>query len=297
MSIIHPSTLYHFTDKSNNLKLILRNGLRFSYCFEEFTKNVGIAIPMICFCDIPLLRTIEHRHKYGDYMIGIDKEFLRRHLKHVLNPVSYHDAFFLRTLSPESFNAELEIINDALHNFFEKDIVPIWKENKDKEIEEILDCNDDLHYKSDCVLFAKNNFIYNLAFSKLYSNVIIVGGKRSEQINYDEREWRYVPFFHSDEEDYSLKWIQNISLDEYESIKQSLQETLHKGKEAYLTLKEDEISKAINFIVVKYKRQIPTFIKLIMSAKTLFGASNVTKEQRELLITKITSFEDIEKNF
>lgn len=297
MSIIHPSTLFHFTDKSNNLKLILRNGLRFSYCFEEFTKNVGITIPMICFCDIPLLRTIEHRHKYGDYMIGIDKEFIRRHPKHVLNPVAYHDAIFLRTFSPESFNAELEIINDALHNFFEKDIMPIWKENKDKDIEEIFDCNEDLHYKSDCVLFAKNNFMYNLAFSKLYSNVIIEGGKRTEQINYDEREWRYVPFFHSDEEDYTLKWIQNISLDEYESIKQSLQKTLHKVKEAYFTLKEDEISKAINFIVVKYKRQIPTFINLIMKARTLFGASNVTKKQRELLITKITSFEDIEKNF
>lgn len=297
MSIIHPSTLYHFTGKSNNLKLILRNGLRFSYCFEEFTKNVGIAIPMICFCDIPLLRTIEHRHKYGDYMIGIDKEFLRRHPKHVLNPVAYHDAIFLRTFSPESFNAELEIINDAVNHFFEKDIVPIWKDNKDKEIDEILNCNEDLHYKTDCVVFAKNNFMYNLAFTKLYSKIIISGVKRTEQINYDEREWRYVPFFYSDEDDYSLKWIQNISLDEYESVKQSLQQKLHKGHDAYLTLKADEICAAINFIVVKYKRQIPSFINLIMNAKTLFGTSNVSKEQRELLITKIISFEDIEKNF
>ena len=122
MSVIHPNTLFHFTDKVESLKSILRKGLRFSYCFEEFIDNMGIAIPMICFCDIPLLRTVEHRHKYGNYMNGLDKNFLRRRLNYVLNPVAYKDAIFLRNFSTESFNAELEIINSALNNFFEKEI-------------------------------------------------------------------------------------------------------------------------------------------------------------------------------
>lgn len=297
MSVINPNTLFHFTNKVESLKLIIKNGLRFSYCFEEFSNNVGIAIPMICFCDIPLLRTIEHRRKYGDYMIGVDKNFLRRHLKYVLNPVYYKDAFFLQNFSAESFNAELEIINSALNNFFEKEIRPILNENKGADIDEIFAKNKDLHYKSDCVMFAKNSLLYTLAFSKLYSFIEVNKGKRSEYVNYDEREWRCVPYFKSYEDDYKLKWIPDISKADYSLKKKSLQETLHKEDEAYLTFKPEEICAAINFIVVKYKRQIPNLISWIMKANKLFGTSNISKELKQQLITKITSFEDIENNF
>lgn len=297
MSVIHPNTLFHFTNKVESLKLIIKNGLRFSYCFEEFSNNVGIAIPMICFCDIPLLRTIEHRHKYGDYMIGVDKNFLRRHLKYVLNPVTYKDAPLLRNFSAESFKAELEIINNALDSFFEKEIKPILIENKDADIDEIFANNEDLHYKSDCVMFAKNVLLYNLAFSKLYSFIKVIKGKRTEYVNYDEREWRCVPYFKSSEDDYKLKWIPDIAKEDYSIQKKALQKTLHEEDDAYLSFKPVEICAAINFIVVKYKRQIPNLISWIMKANKLFGSSNISKEVKQQLITKITSFEDIENNF
>lgn len=297
MSVIHPNTLFHFTNKIESLKLIIKNGLRFSYCFEEFIENVGIAIPMICFCDIPLLRTIEHRHKYGNYMIGIDKNYLRRHLKYVLNPVNYKDALLIRNFSTESFRAELEIIDSALGNFFDKEIKPVWNDNKDSDIDELFAINKDLHYKSDCVMFAKNTLLYNLAFSKLYSFIKVINGKRVEYVNYDEREWRCVPYFNSYDDDYKLKWITDISKEEYTSKKDSLQRTIHEEDEAYLSFKPEEICTAINFIVVKFKRQIPQLINWIMKANKLFGSPNISMELRQQLITKITSFEDIENNF
>lgn len=297
MSVIHPNTLFHFTDKVNVLKLIIRNGLRFSYCFEEFSNNVGIAIPMICFCDIPLLRTVDHRHKYGDYMLGVDKNFLRRHLKYVLNPVAYHDALFLKTFASESFNAELEIINSALNNFFEKEIRPVWDGNKYANIEDLFRDNLDLHYKSDCVMLAKNTLLYNLAFSKLYSSIEVIKGKRIEYVNYDEQEWRCVPYFKLYEDEYKLNWILDISKADYSLKEKSLQKTLHEEYEAYLSFKPEEICAAINFIVVKHKRQIPNLISWIMKANKLFGSSNVSKELKQQLISKINSFEDIENNF
>jgi len=107
MSAINSSTLFHFTRKFTNIKKIVQKGLRFSYCFESLPKEVilnellpasrnfpkdikigddskeyGVAIPMVCFCDIPLLRVNEHKQKYGNYAIGVDKDFLLRTPEH-----------------------------------------------------------------------------------------------------------------------------------------------------------------------------------------------------------------------
>ena len=93
--MVNSSSLFHFTREFEVFKQILSEGLRFSYCYEPFDDIVakqgwdielkkgnkiieckGIAIPMICFCDIPLLRTQNHREKYGNYMIGFNREAL-----------------------------------------------------------------------------------------------------------------------------------------------------------------------------------------------------------------------------
>lgn len=109
MNPISASTLLHFTDGIESLKGILENGFRFSYCYEEYNNAIifnndhrenanffigtnrtkrGVAIPMICFCDIPLLRAQEHAECYGKYIIGIDKNYAETLYKD-LNPVLY----------------------------------------------------------------------------------------------------------------------------------------------------------------------------------------------------------------
>lgn len=109
--MVNSSSLFHFTRDFETLKQILAEGLRFSYCYEPFGEIVakqgwdivlkvgatiinckGIAIPMICFCDIPLLRTQKHREKYGNYMIGFNREALIKAVNttdYIMNPVQY----------------------------------------------------------------------------------------------------------------------------------------------------------------------------------------------------------------
>lgn len=69
----HTSTLFHFTKKQDTLLSILRDGLKFSYCIERIKESVSMGIPMVSFCDIPLMSCGEHRSKYGLYAIGFSK--------------------------------------------------------------------------------------------------------------------------------------------------------------------------------------------------------------------------------
>ncbi|WP_239397078.1 abortive infection system antitoxin AbiGi family protein [Pseudoalteromonas sp. OOF1S-7] len=72
------------------MKKILENGFWPKYCLEEldwFKSSKGsVAYPMVCFCDIPLSRIQEHVGKYGEYGIGLTKEWAKRNK---LNPVIY----------------------------------------------------------------------------------------------------------------------------------------------------------------------------------------------------------------
>lgn len=69
----HTSTLFHFTKKQDTLLSILRDGLRVSYCAERINDAIALGIPMVSFCDIPLMSCGEHRSKYGLYAIGFSK--------------------------------------------------------------------------------------------------------------------------------------------------------------------------------------------------------------------------------
>lgn len=70
----HTSTLFHFTRRPDSVLSILRDGLKFSYCSEIITEDISLGIPMVSFCDIPLLLCREHRSKYGLYAIGFSKK-------------------------------------------------------------------------------------------------------------------------------------------------------------------------------------------------------------------------------
>lgn len=78
MSELSSITLFHFTDKLENLQDILLSGIRSGLVSEKISgRNIAYFSEMICFCDIPLSKIKEHTTWYGKYAIGIRPEFLK----------------------------------------------------------------------------------------------------------------------------------------------------------------------------------------------------------------------------
>src|SRR5436190_20070413 len=95
--VVSSNTLFHFTDKIEYLIGILTKNFRARYCLEVFEDSVGeriaeiaddvnFAVPMVCFCDIPLSLTAKHLATYGYYGIGLTKQWA---MSQRLSPLLY----------------------------------------------------------------------------------------------------------------------------------------------------------------------------------------------------------------
>ena len=83
---ISSNTLFHFTNEFKYLKQSIEEGLWPRYCVEKKWNGKDFAIPMLCFCDIPLSQVKEHIGGYGCYGIGVTKNFARNNK---ITPVTY----------------------------------------------------------------------------------------------------------------------------------------------------------------------------------------------------------------
>lgn len=82
-------TLFHFTKNVDAFYSILENGLKFTYNEERYKNVFYYALPMICFCDMPLTMIREHTEKYGNFGIGFNKHEMIKNYWKLLNPVNY----------------------------------------------------------------------------------------------------------------------------------------------------------------------------------------------------------------
>jgi hypothetical protein len=89
------NTLFHFTGNKNgtngidNIFDMLQNGFIISASRETDVLELfgyDIRVPMVCFCDIPLMRINDHIQNYGDYGIGISKKWAQ---KKGIEPIFY----------------------------------------------------------------------------------------------------------------------------------------------------------------------------------------------------------------
>ena len=72
--------LYHYTSRADYLSDILRSGFWPRYCAEDFSwidngRPLYLMIPMVCFCDIPIGLSANHKKAYGNYTIGMSKDW------------------------------------------------------------------------------------------------------------------------------------------------------------------------------------------------------------------------------
>jgi len=153
-------TLFHFTRSLEFLKGILTTGFYPRYCLED-TRYIGLdyyGIPMTCFCDIPMSRISDHTAFYGEYGIGMTKEWGS---KNKLEPLIY--------VSP--VGAVPDFLNYLMRT----------NEN------EIHDTNKHIYHE------LTNHFTRIMVLTKPLSGNMLIGGKAVEKDFYQENEWRYVP--------------------------------------------------------------------------------------------------------
>lgn len=156
---LSPNTLIHFTDTKDKLKSILAENFRVFNCKEVITLNIKTATyyaPMVSFCEIPLSQIKEHITKYGNYGIGLTREWGTRNK---LNPVLYASQ---GSMLSKSFQ--------QAYNHFSGQGAPLT--NEQKALSDVLRYIK--NYEAD--LTRKGKTIPNYRFA-------------------DEREWRYVPHY------------------------------------------------------------------------------------------------------
>ena len=299
---INSFSLCHFTKRFDTLQNIVRNGVRFSFAFEKLSpeiianfefpsnpqlishiyENAGVAIPMVSFCDIPITRAADHITKYGQYMIGLDKDVIIDLYNEIINPVLYlhstniHKAFDdIACAYAEATKQQMQEVikrGQGIKNFTQK----VAEEIAEEIIKECPYHN------------RKFNAQFMVGLSKPYYN------KDRKVCYYDEREWRaFWPDGIGEETDW--KW--GITYEDYLSNRNDWNKDLTSDKTNYITIPEVSLHYGITHIVVKNDDQIPKMIDLIMRSKTIFGQSNVSQKERLILVSKITSLERIAKDY
>lgn len=156
---ISTNSIIHYTDTFVKLKNILKEGFGIKYCSEELlldgAAGSAAAHPMISFCDIPLSNANKHFDAYGNYGIGLTKDWAK---KMGVNPVLY-------------MNGESRI-SKILHQ--------LMVERRDK--------------KSNLTTEQKAKVLVIKGFSKNYSGHLKRKKiNKLDYRFYDEREWRLVP--------------------------------------------------------------------------------------------------------
>ena len=278
---VSSESLFHFTGKKESLLGILQNGFRMSYSFEDFDEETshfdddsymplarilgsedprwGIAIPMICFCDIPLHQTKEHRDCYGDFCIGLDKRDFFEQYRAVINPVFYY-----------------------FEESWTKDILPKLVYLK-KKLGKQEGCEESKH----------SNFYHEMQFyireilslAKPYFGKDING---KDKRFYDEREWRIT--FNLDEKEKAPDLIYGLLLDDYN--KDQLDQPLSNN---YLILNEGTAKNVISHIIVPEDKDVSEIAESIKKSVTIMGCK-ISEEDKLVLIDKISSFQQIEND-
>ena len=156
---ISANTLFHFTRDIDTLFSILRSKFYPRLSLEQRIMSkldMRLAIPMVCFCDIPLSQITEHTLKYGEYAIGIKKDWA---IKQGVSPILYvHD----NSLILNTVLSEIKAISEEV-----------------------------LANPKGAASLRMRKFVDTVCMMKPYEGYDEHIGKTIRY--YDEREWRYVP--------------------------------------------------------------------------------------------------------
>lgn len=289
------NTLFHFTGKNeqsenaiDTILSILKDGFRAGYCPEvledipnqkNINGNSNIAfIPMICFCDIRLSQIKNHVDNYGNYGIGLKKDFTNHQR---LNPVHYINftSSVHETLGSILVCSKMVINEDAILGIL-KDIQAghIISSNPTRSIDipktiAISSALQELRL-SIVKLSAMQKPVRGCYLNK--DSILKSNQYERKSVNfYDEREWRHIP-----------------ELNENEIIVQK--DRFIENPNLYNKSLEDknlsfDIDNDINYIILNKRKELNTFSDKLNHKKL--------SKYKDLLLTKVRFIEEIEDDY
>jgi hypothetical protein len=262
--IISAKTLFHFTKNKENLLGILQNGFYPRCCMEnvEFVYEsrfkggftpTEIAIPMVCFCDIPLSQIGNHIKEYGGYAVGMSKEWGENN---GINPVMYElsDSNPIRAIRSSLDKTILYINGQYVLN---------------EEGDRIKEIGDKLTYFS-CFIKPYKGKKWNKENNEFGCDIATF---------YDEREWRYVP---------DLEILQQKLIAPYIRKDDFLQDQLRDDYNSKLQVnfKLSFSPGDLNYIIVNTEDEVLDIAKEVWEIKGRLGYDD---DQKKHLLTKIIS--------
>ncbi len=249
LSTISANTLFHFTNSLQNLISILTNEFypRYSledlrmYFPEEFkARDIRErAIPMVCFCDIPLSQIRNYITYYGTYALGLSKNWGG---KHGINPIMY------------------SLPNSNSTNFIKESFRKIIENGIDKKDNNISDELESLFINLD-------SFIN---YTKPYEGKLWRDGKFTdyEVQFYNEREWRFVPR----REDINSEDFRPFLLkDEFTNSKIRRRQNKIIERSYSLSFEPNDI----RYIIVKKEKEISNMIYQIKEIKQKYSQTEI----------------------
>jgi len=174
--------LFHFTKRYESIVSILTENFKPFFCVEDISfmfeeeRNMTLAYPIVCFCDIPNERHSVHKENYGEYGIGLSKDW------GVKNNFSIVNYSFPNSLKSSGLRLLVEYYLDNRNHYD--------------------DCFKQLFGNPLNILIMTSKPYEGLKFDKK------TGKRTNKKVRfYNEREWRYLPLVDQ------LNW--SLSLDDY----------------------------------------------------------------------------------
>lgn len=285
---ISSTSLFHFTKKSSILKKILRTGLKYSFSREFKPENFGtrenennLVLPIICFCDMPIIRVEQHIMKYGEYGIGFDKVKLREKLKDSLNPVFYVSSSLYADALSKCYLISEKIKEDGLNEIVHNPIIGLFP-NQFVEGE---------HMRKLIGLF------YSLF--KPCDDHNLIGNY------YDEREWRAIlpdnirdgAFWNYRSSNLQVGDDQGNASTISREVVKDMNRITEGSPQFYIKFSPIEILNIVNHIILPNEKVMKSYIKFIRSSKELFGTVDITDEIKDQLISRLNTIERIRKDY
>lgn len=245
---VSANTLFHFTSEKENLEGILKNFFYPKYHEEDLSKVnlkgklITAYVPMVCFCDLLLSQLDEHFKFYGEYGIGLTKEWGQdkgispiiyvpenSNSSHLIHKIGMQFQDLMKSVSKEEYDGK------SVPDFF-KYIKPYDGTTKSR-------VKDALEYK----------------------------------VFYNEREWRFCPENNSIIA--ASKGIAKFILEENEKLKIGKRLTFGPQHVKYIIVKrEDEIPKWAKFIDVELKSVFKSSDDRRLLVSKLISAKQITDD-------------------